>query len=141
MSAPIYKATLETKIYRATVQIAGAGTAGLEFPVERRFKVEIKQERVAGPRGASAYEIALANGFIGSEAEWLASLGSSSAAYVHTQTTESVEWIVNHNLGVKPVVEILTTGGALVDAEVLHVTNNQLRIYFATLFTGEARCI
>jgi len=70
-----------------------------------------------------------------------AGASGSTSAYTHTQTTESAEWIVNHNLGVKPVVEILTTGGVLVEAEVLHVTNNQLRIYFASLFTGTARCL
>lgn len=29
-----------------------------------------------GPRGASAYEVAVAEGYVGTEPEWLASLGS-----------------------------------------------------------------
>lgn len=30
-----------------------------------------------GPRGLSAYEVALANGFVGTEAEWLASIAGT----------------------------------------------------------------
>jgi hypothetical protein len=45
-----------------------------------------------GPRGASAYEVAVANGFVGSEAEWLESLGvetevtSQAGNYLVTET-------------------------------------------------------
>lgn len=35
---------------------------------------------LVGPRGKSAYEIALENGFVGTEAEWLASLEADSEA-------------------------------------------------------------
>lgn len=38
----------------------------------------------SGPAGQSAYEIAVANGFVGTEAQWLASLaaGSDSGQYI-----------------------------------------------------------
>lgn len=34
-------------------------------------------EQIRGPRGLSAYEVAVLEGFLGSEEEWLASLSSS----------------------------------------------------------------
>ena len=45
-----------------------------------------------GERGYSAYEIAVQNGYIGSERDWLATLGTSShlsrMSYVYSTTTE-----------------------------------------------------
>lgn len=67
--------------------------------------------------------------------------GGENLKYIHSQTTESAEWIVNHNLGSKPVAEIISTGGAVVEADVLHVSDNQLRVYFSAAFTGSVRCI
>lgn len=58
----------------------------------------------AGQPGKSAYEIAVANGFVGTEAEWLASLatGGFKPAYRHNQTQPSATWTINHNLGYYP---------------------------------------
>jgi hypothetical protein len=58
--------------------------------------------------------------------------------HVHTQTTPSTEWIVNHNKGIKPIVEVRTIGGTLVDADILHVTLNQFRVFFSSPIAGEA---
>lgn len=58
----------------------------------------------AGPPGLSAYQVAVKNGFVGTEAEWLASLstGGYLPAYHHNQTMPSDTWIIQHNLGYKP---------------------------------------
>lgn len=61
--------------------------------------------------------------------------------YIHSQTTESAEWIVNHNLGEKPVAEIISTGGAVVEADVLHVSVNQFLVYFSAPNIGQVRCL
>jgi len=39
-------------------------------------QVNVVVQDGVGPRGFSAYEVALQNGFVGTEAEWLASLQS-----------------------------------------------------------------
>ena len=54
-------------------------------------------------------------------------------------TTPAAEWICNHNFGYKPVVDVLSDGGMVVEAEVLHVTINQFRVYFAAPYTGSVR--
>lgn len=58
----------------------------------------------------------------------------------HVQSGASAEWIFNHNLGGKPSgVAILNPGGAVVDAEVLHTSDNQLRVYFSSPQAGRVR--
>jgi len=65
----------------------------------------------------------------------------AAEAYIHTQGSPSDEWVVNHNFGEKPIVEVLDSGGNAVNAQVLHISNNQLRVYFSSPQTGAVRAI
>lgn len=65
--------------------------------------------------------------------------GANGAGYVHSQQSADTQWVVNHNLGVRPSVSVTDTGGAELDAEVLHVSLNQLFILFNTPMAGLAR--
>lgn len=65
--------------------------------------------------------------------------GTVVSSYVHTQAVASATWVVNHNLGFRPSVELTDTGGNEIVAEVLHVTNNQTNIYLTDAITGQAR--
>jgi len=67
--------------------------------------------------------------------------GLNGEGFVHTQSSPSTEWIVNHNLGFRPGVTVLSPGGIEVDAAVAHVTTNQLRVTFTASQTGSVRCI
>lgn len=84
-------------------------------------------EPVPGPQGEegdSAYEIAVANGFVGTEAEWLESLKGepgepgefqvTGASYTHTQVNPALTWTVQHNLGYYPSVDVWDDEGNLV---------------------------
>jgi hypothetical protein len=66
---------------------------------------------------------------------------SATRAYVHTQTTPQAEWVVNHGLGYKPSVSVYTIGGVEVEAEVVHISDYQLRVRFGSPQTGYARCV
>lgn len=59
--------------------------------------------------------------------------------YVHTQSSASNTWTVNHNLGFNPSVQVFSAGGMLVDVEINHITVNQTQILFLTPFSGTAR--
>ena len=63
---------------------------------------------------------------------------SGSDIYDHTQSSPSATWTVNHNLAMKPDVEVRNSGGQVVWAEVLHVSVNQTIIYFSSPMTGSA---
>jgi hypothetical protein len=66
--------------------------------------------------------------------------GSGGATFIHTQSTTSTTWTVPHNLGFRPDVDITSTGGIAVEAEVSHSSNNLLTITFDIPFSGYARC-
>jgi hypothetical protein len=95
-----------------------------------------------GLAGPSAYQIAVNNGFVGTEEQWLASLhGSSSGqAHVHQQSTSSGTWTVNHNFGFRPTVTVFDETGAPVIAGVAHPNLNQTIIEFVIPMTGSVRC-
>jgi hypothetical protein len=57
---------------------------------------------------------------------------------LHTQASAAAEWIVNHDRGFRPLVTVLGAGGGEVVAEVLHISDNQLRIYFSQPQAGSA---
>lgn len=56
----------------------------------------------------------------------------------HVQTTPEAEWVINHHLGRRPVVAAHGPGGLAMLAEVLHVSDTQVRIYFDAPTTGYA---
>ena len=64
----------------------------------------------------------------------------AGARYEHLQTTASAAWVVNHNLGYRPSVQVLSLGGMAMLAEVLHSSDNQVRVYFDTPTAGLALC-
>lgn len=58
--------------------------------------------------------------------------------YVHNQLQSSDTWVVNHNLGFFPVVDILSPGGIQVVAEIAHISNNQFQVIFNSPQVGTA---
>lgn len=62
--------------------------------------------------------------------------GLGVKAYTHEQTTAADCWTVNHNFGAMPVCVCVFVGAMLAEAEILHVSENQLCVYFAAPFTG-----
>lgn len=66
----------------------------------------------------------------------------NTARYQETITSASTSWTINHNLGYNPTsVTILSVGGVIVDAEVLHTSINQVVIIFNTPYAGSVRII
>ena len=64
---------------------------------------------------------------------------SGGVAYTHLQSLANTVWTINHNLGMRPAVTILDTGGNEVEADVVHTSFNQLVIRFAIPVAGIAR--
>lgn len=50
--------------------------------------------------------------------------------FEYSPPTAQAEWVLNHNFGRLPVVQVLSPGGLEVEAEVAHVSTNQARVYF-----------
>lgn len=64
--------------------------------------------------------------------------GPPADTYEHTQASPATEWIVNHNFGRNPIVDVLSPGGIRVLTEIQHMTINQARVYFLSPQTGKA---
>lgn len=67
--------------------------------------------------------------------------GGSGGSFLHTQNAASTEWIINHNLGYRPNLEVRNSGSQVVEAEIAHLSTNQARVYFVSAQTGEARAV
>lgn len=95
-----------------------------------------------GPTGLSAYEVALLEGFIGTEQDWLASLvgaaGTSGGSYTHSQGATSTTWTINHNLGYVPNVEAFDSGGTRIIGDITIGSVNQLTLTFSVALSGVA---
>lgn len=101
-----------------------------------------------GPEGFSAYETAVANGFVGTELEWLDSLVGpigpqglvgSDLTYLTTFTV-SDDILVEHNLGKYPSVDVMDSADSEVVGQVEYINNNSLRVRFAAPFSGRITC-
>lgn len=66
--------------------------------------------------------------------------GNGEVSYEHTQSVASAAWVVNHNLGYRPAVSVLSMGGMQMLAEVQHNSLNQAFVYFDSPTTGQAIC-
>jgi hypothetical protein len=67
-------------------------------------------------------------------------LGGDAVAIEHDQTAPNATWTVNHNLGAKPSsISVLSDGGHEIEADVLHISDNQFQVYFSVPMTGFVR--
>ena len=67
--------------------------------------------------------------------------GDAGTGYIHQQTTASMTWTINHNLGFKPAVELLDSGSQEIDGEVSHPSVNQTVVTLNPATAGIARLI
>jgi hypothetical protein len=61
--------------------------------------------------------------------------------YTHLQSTPLAEWIINHNLGYRPVIEVFNLLGDRVFPAVRNPSVNQSRVFSVVPFAGEARLL
>jgi hypothetical protein len=95
-----------------------------------------------GADGESAYDIAVRNGFTGTEQEWLASLKGDPGVAMNVlepiyyyQNTPSLIWTIFHNFPYRPIVVVYDNNGDEVEVDVTHLTDRVI-IEFAHETTG-----
>ena len=64
---------------------------------------------------------------------------STDGSHIHQQPTASSTWIINHNLGFRPAVEVYNTGSQEIEADIVHTSVNQTVVSFTTAIAGYAR--
>ncbi|HET6631505.1 MAG TPA: hypothetical protein VFG73_02200 [Rhodanobacteraceae bacterium] len=63
---------------------------------------------------------------------------SGDTNFEFTQSTPSASWLVTHNLGKHPAVDVVDSAGTSVVGVVTHLSTKALRIDFAAPFAGTA---
>ena len=61
-----------------------------------------------------------------------------SGNYSHTQSVSSATWTITHNLGYRPAVSVVDSGGNHVIGDVNYISTNSLTISFSSPFGGSA---
>lgn len=65
--------------------------------------------------------------------------GASGSGYTHPQLTPALTWVIAHNLGFRPAVDLYDLGGREFDAEIVHLSENVLEVRCLTPTAGYAR--
>ena len=58
--------------------------------------------------------------------------------FVYTQAVSSDVWEIKHNLDKYPAVTVVDSGGSVVVGEIVYIDKNNIRITFASAFSGKA---
>ena len=58
--------------------------------------------------------------------------------FVYNQVTSSYVWEITHNLNKYPAVTVVDSGGSVVIGEIVYIDENNVRITFASAFSGKA---
>lgn len=66
--------------------------------------------------------------------------GSGASYYLHTQASPAATWQVAHNLGRTPNIAVISSGGIVVHADIVHNSTSLAVISFPTAYTGTAMC-
>lgn len=124
---------------------------GQEFILVEENVVEIlesSEQGPAGPSGKSAYQIAVDNGFVGTEEEWLVALGNGGTPSwdaiinkpplsVQQDFTNTNVIVIPHNMRKKPAVAVFDTGGnQWFPKSITHTDLNNTTVTFDSTFSG-----
>jgi hypothetical protein len=119
------------------IDIIVTETIAVEVPITETATVVEVFSLAPGPKGDSAYEVALNNGFVGTELEWLETL-KANVSYKFIQAVANTTWSITHNLGYMPSVTIIDSGGNEVEGHIIYNNENTLTLQFSVQCSGIA---
>lgn len=64
--------------------------------------------------------------------------GEPSPSYLHSQSTDSDSWLINHNLNAYPQIQLFSLGWVKIYADEQHLSLNTTRVSFSNPTTGYA---
>lgn len=66
--------------------------------------------------------------------------GDAAAQFIHTQSAPLDTWTVNHNKGYRPSVQVYSPGWVEIEANIIHVSENQIVVQLNEPLTGFVIC-
>lgn len=61
--------------------------------------------------------------------------------YEHNQAVASATWVINHNLGMRPLIHCFLPSGVEFEDDIVHTSENQAIVNLAVATIGRARCL
>ena len=58
--------------------------------------------------------------------------------FTHVQAAATTTWVINHNLGFRPLVQAYTSGGLLIVGDIAQINLNQTTVSFTVSIAGYA---
>ena len=65
---------------------------------------------------------------------------SGFVGYTHNQIQALSTWTINHNLGKRPSIVLLSVGGVEFNGTIIHTSINQAIVYLEIATAGTAQC-
>lgn len=142
------------KLTEITGEITLLEVDNQEFVVVEENTFEVLETAEQGPigpaglNGKSAYEIAVANGFVGTEQEWLIALGNGGTpnwdSIINKPNLSYQQDFINtnvivlaHGMRKKPAVTVMDTGGnQWFPKSIVHTDLNNTTVTFDSTFSG-----
>ena len=87
------------------------------------------------PSGGTTDQVLIKKTDSNYDTEW------KSLSFDFIQSSPSSTWVINHNLGYKPSVDVYDSGSQQIQAEVSHSNVNQVVILLTTPIAGFARLV
>ncbi len=112
---------------RGTGILSGSGLPSNATGINGDFYLDTATQRLYGPKASGVWST-------GSYIQ----LASQTNRHVHTQSSVSATWTINHSLGGRPSVSIVDSAGTVVIGEVTYVSDSQVVVNFSAPFSGYA---
>lgn len=64
--------------------------------------------------------------------------GGSDKSYIHEQTEPKSTWIINHNLGKYPCINLVDDNNIMIMGEIEYISENEIIARFNKEYTGKA---
>lgn len=116
---------------RGNATLNGTGAPASTVGIDGDFYIDtsVTPRVLYGPKTAGAWGAGVPMGG-----------GSGASYYLHTQSSAAATWQVTHNLGRTPNVAVISTGGTVVYADIVHNSATLAVISFPSAFAGTAMC-
>lgn len=138
--------------YNSDLSLSGqwvVGTGHLDVDGHAHLDVISDSDNFAGAWSSTVVEIfvnygareleAYIGGIVGVAIATAIVAAIAGLSFTHAQTSPSTTWTINHNLGFRPAVTVLDDGNNEVEADVIHISANQVQVFFNLATTGTAR--
>lgn len=130
---------LEIVVTEAVTELVVEGGAETDIVVVEE-KAHVLEVGVIGPQGPRGLAGPAGPAGVQGPAGPQGAAGIGDKSYTHQQLSPSAVWTIIHNLNKFPAVEVVDSGGTVVEGDINYTDANTLTVTFSVQFGGVAYC-